>query len=332
MTNNKDHTEILEAALDTLSEGIVVLDEDSRIVFWSAAASAITGHQRADLLSRPCPADLYHTDARYSIPIRTDLSHPDLSHPADGNIPATSTLDPSQHYPAQVHLRHRSGHTLPAMLHRVLLRNSLGTRLGTVLRFYPIEEVDTLPHGESAGEASASNNQSVLSVLINRLDMAWQEWSANLVPFGLLWLTVDQAAVLRTTHGRDACEAMLSIVERTLQNGLKPTETLGRWGENEFLVLSHERSQEMLDAHARLLGSLAPTADFRWWGDRIELTLSIGAAQATSYAHGESAGTETSSMATLSSLLRHAQLAMQSSIHAGGNCVTQSGGKACSQL
>jgi GGDEF domain-containing protein len=101
---------------------------------------------------------------------------------------------------------------------------------------------------------------------------------------------------------------MLGIIERTLLHGLRPAETLGRWGANEFLVLCHERTAEMLAAHARYLAGLAVTADFRWWGDRIPLSLSIGSAQAEAFA---GAGNS-----TLSALLKQAQSDVWSS-HAG---------------
>ena len=55
---------------------------------------------------------------------------------------------------------------------------------------------------------------------------------------------------------------------------------MGRWGDDEFLIVAHERSAEMLASHAQTLAGLARTADFRWWGDRVSLTVSIGAAQA----------------------------------------------------
>jgi len=65
----------------------------------------------------------------------------------------------------------------------------------------------------------------------------------------------------------------------------------------------------MLAAHAQVLAGLARTADFRWWGDRISLTVSIGAAQADP-------------AETLAQLLERAKAAMISSIHAGGNHIT----------
>ena len=61
---------------------------------------------------------------------------------------------------------------------------------------------------------------------------------------------------------------------------MKPAEIIGRWGDNEFLVIAHERTAELLSEHARRLAGFARTADFRWWGDRIGLTVSIGASHA----------------------------------------------------
>jgi GGDEF domain-containing protein len=89
---------------------------------------------------------------------------------------------------------------------------------------------------------------------------------------------------------------------------------MGRWGDDEFLVLSHERTPEMLATHAQVLAGLARTADFRWWGDRASLTVSIGAAQA------EQEG-------TLVELLERAKAAMLTSFHAGGNQITAAPGR-----
>ncbi len=105
---------------------------------------------------------------------------------------------------------------------------------------------------------------------------------SSAIPLGLLWISVDQAHELRKSHGARACETMLEKVERTLAHGLKPAEEIGRWGDDEFLVLSHETSPIALAAHAQALAGLARTTDFRWWGDRLSLTVSIGAAQANS--------------------------------------------------
>ena len=311
MTEEEEiRAELLAMALDAMEEGIAVLEGESRVLFWNPAAAAITGYRGADLLARTLPFDFYRMDRHHhgaqESTRSTTLIDETQDGLGDGPEQATGWTD----RPVLVHLRHSEGHVLPAMLRRTPLRNVLGRRVGTLLRFHPVETVDALPHGD-LDEDDGRHVEHSQAEMEDRLDEAWQEWATGQVPIGLLWITVDQAAMLRRTHGGDASEAMLAIVERTLLHALRPTEILGRWGSNEFLVLCHERTPEMLMLHARHVVGLARTADFRWWGDRVSLTVSIGAAQATQDEK-------------LANLLKRAQRAMQASQTAGGNEVVLS--------
>jgi len=208
-------------------------------------------------------------------------------------------------------IRHRLGHQLPAIVRVMVLRNGLGERIGNMVVFHPAHSLDALPHGTTAENQDLNEN---LTDLDERLQREFEDFTQGAPPFGVLWLTVDQAQSLRRTHGPQACDAMFGKVERALGGGLRPTDQLGRWGDDEFLVLSHERTAEMLAAHARTIAGLARTADFRWWGDRVSLTVSIGAAQADP-------------SETLTQLLERAQGAMVSSLHAGGNQITLASGR-----
>jgi len=327
-----ERLEMLGAALDLLDEGVAVLDTHTLVVYWNDAASALTGHRRMNLLSRPCPADLYRVsdDHRCSgdaceCGVGSPIAAKDYSGPRySGQIYIQRSIlgDPSSgSEPAEagrgvlVAMRHHLGHTLPAMLRNVAIRDTLGKRIGTVLLFRPAEALDALPHGESLDGLGLARSQAEIE---GRLETAFHEWKANQTPFGLLWITIDQAAQMRRTHGRDACEAMLRTVEHRLSQGLRPSEVIGRWGSDEFLVLSHERNAQMLTEHGDHLAGLTRTADFRWWGDRVSLTASIGAAQA---AEGD----------TLSRLMLEAQQAMHASLYAGGNHVAQAKGESCSR-
>jgi diguanylate cyclase (GGDEF)-like protein len=115
---------------------------------------------------------------------------------------------------------------------------------------------------------------------------------------------------------------MLRKVEQALKQGLRPAEELGRWGSEEFLVIAHERTAKMLSVHGRALAGLARTADFRWWGDLVSITVSVGAAQAQ--------GAEEE---TLAQLLERARAAMAASADAGGNRVSpEPGSETCLPL
>jgi diguanylate cyclase (GGDEF)-like protein len=317
--------EMLEATLDLMDEGVAILDEQSNVLFWNKAAAALTGHPPEDIVARPCPEDLYRIDEGHqtkagtharkrSIPVQMTgafgwayAAYSDRPQLSEVDLGDDEACDTPLYTPMLVAMSHKLGHSVPGMLRKVALRNTCGEPAGAALLFYPVEEMDKLPHGESGEGAEIERSQADME---DRLDAAHHQWLTSRMPFGLLWITVDQAESLRKTHGRDACEAMLRTIEQTLLRQMKPAEVIGRWGSNEFLVLVHERTPDLLAEHARRLAGLARTADFRWWGDRVGLTVSIGASQATEED-------------TLQSLLQRARQAMQASEYAGGNHVTE---------
>ena len=292
----RDRTELLESALDSLPAGIVLFGMEGEGVYWNRVAESITGYAGAEMLGHAIPEGLD--------PLAPErLLHGELE---PGAEPQTSGG-------ALVRTRHKLGHEMQAITRVVVLRNGLGERIGTAAVFHPAESLDALPHGMTGEIEAVGASQADIE---DRLQMEFADFMNGGVPFGVLWIGVDQAQELRKSHGSSACEAMLEKVERALAQGLRPAEEVGRWGDNEFLTISHERTPEMLAAHAQILAGLARTADFRWWGDRISVTVSIGAAQAC---HAENEG--------LAQLLERAQKAMESSIHAGGNCITSAPGE-----
>jgi len=210
-----------------------------------------------------------------------------------------------------LHLQHRQGYELQVMVRTRVLRNDLGERIGHAVIFRRSEGRDALPHevtGQSR-EVEPAHDQ-----IEQRVEESFADFKKCNEPLGILWITVDQAHDLRKTHGERACEAMLNSVERTLSNGLRPAEEIGRWGDDEFLVLAHEPTAERLAAHAKVLAGLARTSLFRWWGDRISLTVSAGAAQAEREED-------------LVQLMERAQAAMVASVRAGGNHITLAPGR-----
>ena len=324
----KDRTEMLEATLDLIDGGVAILDDCSTVLFWNKAAVTLTGYLAEDMIYQRCPESLYRVDDEHLA--RTGAGIAGFRHGGPVNAICRAGVDPagcavrtgianasldceiesdgSLQYPTLVLMSHKLGYSVPGMLRRVCLRDSLGESTGTALLFYPVEDVDALPHGEASESAEVERSQADME---DRLEASLHQWREGRMPFGLLWIVVDQAAGLRKTHGRDACEAMLRTVEHTLLRQMKPGEIIGRWGNNEYLVLTHERTAALLLVHAQRLVGLARTADFRWWGDRVGLTVSIGASQATE-------------RETLQSLLNRARQAMQSSAYAGGNHATES--------
>lgn len=286
-----DRTELLEAAFDSLPEGIGLFGGEDEVMFWNQAAQGTTGYPAVELLGRQLPECLE--------PLLAAVSSKHESLALVGKNEGRRSLAQAQH---------KLGHAVSVIVRALALRNGLGERIGTALLFHPAESLDALPHGESsAGQGIAE----IRAELEERLQTEFDDFARGGSPLGVLWISVDQALELRKTHGVAACNTMLENVGHAIAQGLRPAEEMGRWGDNDFLVVAHERSADMLIAHAQTLDGLARTADFRWWGDRLSITVSIGAAQ-------------TGSDATegLAQLLRRARGAMEASSREGGNRVT----------
>jgi diguanylate cyclase (GGDEF)-like protein len=278
-----DRAELVEAALDVYTEGLALLDEAGRVVFWNHTAEILTGHPGANIVGRELPQALE--------PL-TSCSAFERSEPRQG----LGTL---------VHAQHKWGHNLPAIARRIILRDSLGARIGSAIVFHLSAQAAALPHG---GTGDRSEVQASQGELRDQLETEYECFAHEAGPLGILSITVDQADTMRSTHGAQACEAMLENMERALANHLRAGDEIGRWGNNEFLVVSREPGGEALADYAQVLAGTARTADFRWWGDRLSLTVSVGAAEAE---RGE----------PFAQVLTRARQAKEASANAGGNRV-----------
>lgn len=281
-----DRAELLEAALDVYPEGIGLLDKDERVVLWNRAAEHMTGFAAAQLIGRPVPGGLRGlADAPYWEP---------------GALPEMGSG-------AVVHIQNPSGRNEALRARRVVLRDSMGGRMGTAAVFHQANKSAALPHGETGDDMEVRQSQAELR---ERLERQFEAFVSERRPLGILWITVDQAAGMRKTHGPRACEAMLECVQRTLTNALHAGYEMGRWDDDEFLVMANEPDEAILANRGCVLAGIARTADFGWWGDRLTLTVSMGAATARP---GD----------ILSGLLERARHAMRCSLRAGGNQVTR---------
>ena len=286
-----DRTELLEAALDSLPDGIALFGGEGEVMFWNQAAQGITGYAAMEVVTQPIPEGLEPLSLERN---RSEESRADAEQPEGRG--------------ALVHTRHKLGHGVPVISRTLVLRDGLGERIGAAAVFHPALSLDALPHSETGEDPDAEENRAEIE---ERLQREFDDFARGGSPFGVLWIGIDQAEELRKTHGVGAHRAMIDKVRHALAQALRPAEEMNRWGDDEFLVVAHERSAEMLAAHARTLAGLARTADFRWWGDRVSLTVSIGSAQAAN-----------SLTESLAQLLERARQAMISGRWTGGNRAT----------
>ena len=156
-----DRTELVEAALESLADGIALLGADGKLVFWNRAAEAIAGYTSVDLLSRPAPAAL---ERLFS-----------------GALAGEGEAGAQAGHGALVNLEHKLGHSLTAMARMHALRDGMGRRIGSAVVFHPAESLDALPHGERGEASDVAANQAEFQ---ERLEAVFEDFRQGGESFG----------------------------------------------------------------------------------------------------------------------------------------------------
>ena len=125
-------------------------------------------------------------------------------------------------------------------------------------------------------ETGVPNRDFVLTQLRECLD----SFNNNHVPFGVLCIEVDQMNDLRGAYGNNAAEKILRVVAQTLENSLRPTDCLGRWGKDQFLAILTECSAIEFGKIGERLKKMVSCSETDWWGDKLSVTVSLSSTAA----------------------------------------------------
>jgi len=100
-------------------------------------------------------------------------------------------------------------------------------------------------------------------------------------PFSIILIDLDDFKNINDTHGHQAGDIVLKEFAKLLQATTRKTDSLGRWGGEEFLVLSPSTTLAGAKTLAQAISNALKQATFQGFGS---VTVSIGVAQ---YRQGE---------------------------------------------
>jgi diguanylate cyclase (GGDEF)-like protein/PAS domain S-box-containing protein len=124
-------------------------------------------------------------------------------------------------------------------------------------------------------------------------------------PYSLIIADIDHFKSINDRFGHDRGDQTLKAVVQRIQAGLRDTDTLARWGGEEFIVLSPESTDEGTMLLAERLRQSLDESPLDGVG---QVTASFGVA---GYVAGD----------TLDSLVKRADAGLYAAKHAGRNCV-----------
>jgi diguanylate cyclase (GGDEF)-like protein/PAS domain S-box-containing protein len=296
-----DTPEIFRNVLESLQTGVYLVDRDQRILFWNEGAEKITGYFRQDVIGRFC---------RENSAAEVDGNKIILPDAADAIV---SVLHDGKPTILEISLRHKAGHRISIRLRAAPIRNGHRTVIGVAVSFdeglsasdWDRRQSKLAGHGCLDAATGVLTQAFTLSQLREKLAV----FGEHQMPFSVLYIEIDRIDHLRASYGQAVLAPVLRVVGQTLENGLRPTDFLGRFGEYRFLAILTECGSEDVERAAERIMKMVNAAEVEWWGDRWSVTASFGA---TTVTMGD----------TVESISERAQRSLDESIAAGGNRVT----------
>ena len=254
--------------LETLPVGLYVVDPERKILLWNEAAERISGYHAAEVTGRYCHDNiLVHCDRHGSVL-------------CGSACPLAQTIHEGHARETEVFLRHKLGHRVPVYVGAVPLRKECGTIVGAVEIF----EARVAAPEEDRREADADQRREpgfflldrpFLEVLLTEQFRDFKEWHK---PFAVLGVRIENLSHFREMYGRAAVDEAIAAVTRTVLGSVRRTDHVGRWGTNRLMaIMPNCRASALPEITQRLQELLAQTAVL-WWGERLSVALTVGAA------------------------------------------------------
>lgn len=287
--------------LENLYDGVCFIDLEGRVTYWNRGAERITGRLARQLYGLVVGSDLLRQYNEDGLPLEKDA------------CPLLATLADSQAREAEVYLRHAEGYLIPVLVKTFPIHNMERQMVGAAEIFSDNPNLLRIRLREKSLEQTTAYDALTLignrKHLERKLQAALLESQYNNVSFGILFVDIDHFKAFNDTYGHNAGDKVLRAVANTLRHNLRDTDTCGRWGGEEFLVILHQMELPLLENIAEKLRLLVSQAIVEIDSQPHTVTISIG-------------GTLARPGDTLESLVHRADKLMYRSKRAGRNRVT----------
>jgi diguanylate cyclase (GGDEF)-like protein/PAS domain S-box-containing protein len=257
--------------LDHLSDGVYFVDRERRIHYWNEGAHRLTGYDAEEVVGKRCQDGI--------------LCHMDPSgrEVCKGECPLSASIKDGTAHEGYLFFRHKQGRRVPIWVRVQPLRGADGNIVGAIEIFSD----DTAGNEERRKIATMRRLAFLdhLTQLPNRrfleitLQTALAEFEAHKDALGVLMVDLDNLKRINDTFGHSYGDQTLKMLAQALSSSLRPTDTIGRWGGDEFLAIVRGVNRETL---ARLAERSAEhvrqisISDNK--GEAIAASVSVGAA------------------------------------------------------
>ncbi|GAB4526350.1 MAG: sensor domain-containing diguanylate cyclase [Anaerolineales bacterium] len=264
---SNDH--FYRSMLDHLFDGVYFVDTQRRILYWNQGAARITGFKAEEVMERQCYENI--------------LQHVDINGKrlCQGDCPLLHCMQDGQPHQAEVYLHHKDGHRVPILVRSAPLRDETGKIVGAVetfsdntTLFSALQRLNRLQIEALTDPLTGIGNRRFLDI---KMESAVREFQMHNIPFGVVLFDLDHFKKVNDTWGHEAGDRVLRMTAHTLQQNIRASDFLGRWGGEEFLLLLFNLNAAALSATVEKLRILIACSGLETPEGTIRVMASAGA-------------------------------------------------------
>ena len=264
-----DEKDFYKDIIDNLYDGIYFVDRDRVITYWNKGAERITGYSATQTIGRACRENLLNHVTANGIQL------------CQNNCPLAAVMEDGNVREAEVFLHHADGHRVPVVIRATALRDQEGNVIGAIESFSNntsvIDARRKLRELRQVALTDALTGIGNRKHLEGRLSAVIAEYRNNASPAGLLFMDVDHFKQVNDTYGHNTGDTVLRMVANTIRYALRATDTVGRWGGEEFIAILHDmQEKEALQAAAEKVRTLVEHSRLDVNGQGLTVTVSVG--------------------------------------------------------
>lgn len=259
----------LRVVIESMTDGVYIVDRDRRITYWNKAAEKITGFTHDEVVGSLCRDNiLNHVD-------------PHGSKLCSGNLcPLLIAMLTGIGQSADVFLHHKDGHRIPITVKAIPVRDAAGEIVGAIEvfsdNFEKVSMQQTIEELRQASLIDALTEIGNRRFIEEKLDVQMYMFQRYKTPVGAVMIDVDKFKNINDTFGHDIGDKVLKMVAGTLAGNVRTSDFVGRWGGEEFLILMPMMAPEHLDALAEKMRMLVAESFVVINGKLVSVTISIG--------------------------------------------------------
>ena len=254
--------------LDNLYDGMYFIDRDRVIRYWNKAAEKISGFTAAEVIGKSC-AD--------SILTHVDEAGNNL---CKGQCPVAMTIADGEPRETEIYLHHKAGHRVLVSARITPLTDSRGMVIGGLELFTDMSSFKSF--GLRIKELEEMALIDSLTRLPNRnclekeIFVRLEEHKRFGVPFGILFMDIDEFKGFNDHYGHDVGDRTLKFVAETLVKNSRPFDLLGRWGGDEFIGIIRNVTEAQLEQIGNRLRVLVENSYILLEDQQLHVSISIG--------------------------------------------------------